>query len=394
MKFLRQGLETTGNFGNFVDAILVAAPRALQQLKIIDDDEADIVAAFQPARAGAQGRDGQARRIVDEQRQFLQFPRGAGQVLEIGAADLAHAQRFAADPRLLRQHAGRQLIGGHFEREEGSLGPHILFGRDAVRIVAQPAGRGIIGNVGGERGLAHARATGQDHQVRIVQTTDFRVQAVDAGRDARHMAATVERAFGNLHGGGRGGQKALDRSALTFPFGYFIERDFGRLYLFAGIDILARIHCIFNQFPANADKLSQQGQVVDLRREIARADQRSAIAGQLRQIARPAQFPERRVLIQHGFERHWIGDHVAVQQLHDRVIDAAMHRLEKMLGLDLELNILRQPVVDHQRAEQGCFRLHIAGEFRRAGFGGIVHFYEFDHAPLFLPPPPACKAQG
>jgi hypothetical protein len=53
-------------------------------------------AALQPARAGAQRRDGQRRRIVDVERQFLQFAAGAGQLAEIVAADLAHAQRFGS----------------------------------------------------------------------------------------------------------------------------------------------------------------------------------------------------------------------------------------------------------------------------------------------------------
>src|SRR3546814_3994633 len=74
IQFLRQRLKAPGNLRNLVDAI-VALSRALEQLEIVDHDEADVIPPLQPAGAGAQRGDGQAWRIVDEQRQFLQLPR-------------------------------------------------------------------------------------------------------------------------------------------------------------------------------------------------------------------------------------------------------------------------------------------------------------------------------
>src|SRR3546814_3517315 len=69
------------------------------------------------------------------------------------------------------------------------------------------------------------------------------------------------------------------------------------LDLLAGVYVLAGVQRVFNQFPADMNKLSQQGEVVYLRREVPRAQQRRAIAGQLRQIADAAQFLERRIQI-------------------------------------------------------------------------------------------------
>ena len=53
------------------------------------------------------------------------------------------------------------------------------------------------GDVGAERALAHAGTAGDDDQVRFVKPADLGVEAVEAGCEARQMAAAVERALGH-----------------------------------------------------------------------------------------------------------------------------------------------------------------------------------------------------
>ena len=98
---------------------LRALARALQQLEIVDDDQADAVLPLHAAGAGAQRGDGEARRVVDVERQRLELAGGAREVAEILLADLAHAEVLRADPRLLGEDAGGELVGRHFEAEEG-----------------------------------------------------------------------------------------------------------------------------------------------------------------------------------------------------------------------------------------------------------------------------------
>src|SRR3546814_9239550 len=57
-----------------------------------------------------------------------------------------------------------------------------------------------------------------------------------------------------------------------------------RIHIFAGVER------VFDQFATNAHQLSQQGQIVNLRREIPRANQRGATARKLRQIGRTPKF--------------------------------------------------------------------------------------------------------
>src|SRR3546814_12198681 len=98
MKFLRQRLQTTRNFLNFLHAVVAALRRTLEQLEIVDDDEADPVTPLQTPRAGAQSGDRQARRVVDKQGQGLELLRVAAQSLELLLSYLSHAQRLARHP--------------------------------------------------------------------------------------------------------------------------------------------------------------------------------------------------------------------------------------------------------------------------------------------------------
>src|SRR3546814_17786719 len=69
-------------FGNLLHAIVAAARAALQELEIVDDDEADAMAALEPPGAGAQAGDRQSRRIVDDHVQGVEFLRVARELLE------------------------------------------------------------------------------------------------------------------------------------------------------------------------------------------------------------------------------------------------------------------------------------------------------------------------
>ncbi len=122
-ELLGERLEAAADLRDLVDAVVVAAPpRALEELEIVDDDEADAALPLEPAGAGAERRDGEARRVVDIERQAFELGRGPGEVAEILLADLAHAQILGADPGLLGEDSGGELVGRHLQAEEGDPG--------------------------------------------------------------------------------------------------------------------------------------------------------------------------------------------------------------------------------------------------------------------------------
>src|SRR5205085_6760690 len=94
----------------------------LEQLEIVDDDHSDALLALETAGAGAQCGNGQAWRVVDVERQALKLGGGAGKLAELLLADLSHAQILGADSRLLGEDSSRELVGGHFEAEQGDRG--------------------------------------------------------------------------------------------------------------------------------------------------------------------------------------------------------------------------------------------------------------------------------
>ena len=156
----------------------------MQQLEVIDHDQADIVAPLEPPGPCAQRRDGKRGRIVDIERKLVQPLTGEAQFLEILAADLAHAQQFAADFSLFGENAGGELIRAHFQAEKCHGGANRFFLRNTILDIAQQPVSGIERDIGGQRRLAHAGPPGQNHQIGLVQSTDLFIDAGQPGGGA------------------------------------------------------------------------------------------------------------------------------------------------------------------------------------------------------------------
>ena len=154
-------------------------------------------------------------------------------------------------------------------------------------------------------------------------------------------------------------------AALAAAFlGDPVERRLGRLDLALGIDLLAGVERLLDHLAADADQRAEQRQLVDLLGEVARADDRGAAAGQLGEIGGAAQLLHLLVRLEQRPQGHRRGDHVAVDQPQDLLVDPGVQRLEEMVGAKLELDVLGQPVVDHQRAEQAPPRPRHSGAER------------------------------
>ncbi len=180
-------------------------------------------------------------------------------------------------------------------------------------------------------------------------------------------AAGVERLLGHLDGHpGRLGE-ALDRALAAAFLGDPVERRLGRLDLALGVDVLAGVERLLDHLAADPDQRPQQGELVDLLGEVAGADHRGAAPGQLGEIGRAAQLLHLLVSLEQWPKGDRRGDHVAIDQLQYLLVDPGVERLVEMVGAKLELDVLGEPVVDHQSAEQGRLRLHVLREGGRFG---------------------------
>ena len=143
VEFLGELLKAAADLRNFLYAIIVRAPLPgpLEQLEIVDDDQADALLPLEAAGAGAQRGDGQARRVVDVERQALQS--AAARASERNSCWLIlPVRRFlGGDPRLLGQNAGRELVGRHFQAEQGDRRAGRLGRLDPVRLILAESAR-------------------------------------------------------------------------------------------------------------------------------------------------------------------------------------------------------------------------------------------------------------
>src|SRR5690606_8900388 len=89
IQFLGQRLQTRGDLGDFLHAVLARlGGRALHELDIVDDDNIKAALALETTRTGSKLRDGNTTRLVDEERDFLHHLRAGDQLFKICLGDL------------------------------------------------------------------------------------------------------------------------------------------------------------------------------------------------------------------------------------------------------------------------------------------------------------------
>ncbi len=117
-------------------------------------------------------------------------------------------------------HAQRQRFRRHFHAEDGA------------RLVR--AERGVLGDVDGQRGLAHGRPARNDDQVAGLQTRGHFIEFLESGCDAGHLAVGVIQLVDAID---HVRQNALDRSESDFAartaLGDFEHRALGFIDDFA-----------------------------------------------------------------------------------------------------------------------------------------------------------------
>ena len=111
--------------------------------------------------------------------------------LEIGLGDAAAADVARWNSGPLGDDTGGELFGRHFQREEADDAAVDRFDMPVgPRLAAMGLGD-VVGDVGGERGLAHAGAAGDDDQVRRLQPAHLGVEVFQTGGEAGQLAVAL-----------------------------------------------------------------------------------------------------------------------------------------------------------------------------------------------------------
>ena len=203
--------------------------------------------------------------MIDVEGDLLHLARGFGDAMKLVLGDVAAADLVGGDLALLGDHAGGELVGRHFEREEADDAAVDGLVR-AVRPLPEFVGLGDVeGDVGGERGLAHAGAAGDDHEIGRLQAAHHLVEVAHAGRDAGEATVALEGLGRHVDGGGERVGEALEAAVVAAGFGDRVELALGLL------DLVARRHVDRRVVGAIHDVFADQDQVAPGREVVHRA---------------------------------------------------------------------------------------------------------------------------
>ncbi len=184
LQLLGERLQVSRDLGDFCRPILGIAVY-LHQLQVVDDDQTQVGLAFQSPRPRPNFRWRQAGRVVDIDGRVGHELYSGVDSRPVLIGKLAGPEVRLIDAAERGDHAERELLGGHFHR----INCRRHAGADGC----------VLGNVDGERRLAHRRSTGNDNQVAGLQAGGQFVELVEAARDTRDIAAFLVQQVDAVH---------------------------------------------------------------------------------------------------------------------------------------------------------------------------------------------------
>ena len=295
---------------------------------------------LEPPRFRAELVDRQRRSVVDEQRSRGQRLDRRFEVLPLVGRQLAVAHVARVESRLADDQTHHQLLGAHFEREEGN--PFFEIDRHVARQRQH------------ESRLTHRRARRNDNQVGRLPAERQPVEVSEPGRHAAESAFALRRLLDYLKRFGNDVARLL-HVALDVSFRHLEYLAFGQ------VDQVRDVHRLvvgfFLYFGRRADQFALD---VLLRDDFAMeldVSGRADLLGQLRQVGRAsdrgqlAGLPE---LLADGVQVDRLELH---RQVHDRLVDRLVRFLVERLGRQDALNLDDRVLLEHQRAEYRFFQL-------------------------------------
>ena len=198
--------------------------------------------------------------------------------------DLAAPDAERGNLGLLGNDTGGQLFGRHFEREEADDAAVDALGAPVGPHFAAPRLGDVVGHVGGERGLAHAGAAREDHQVGGLQPAHHAVDVGKAGGEARQLAVALIGARRHVDGRGQRGREGAEAAVVAAGLGELVEPPLGVLDLIARREIDRRIVGDVDQVLADDDQRAAHGEIVDRAPVVLGVDDGRRFGGEPREV--------------------------------------------------------------------------------------------------------------
>ena len=217
----------------------------------------------------------------------------------------------------------------------------------------------VVGDVGGQRGLAHAGTSGDDDQVGPLQAAHLGVEIAQAGGDAGQFSVALIGVGRHVERGLHRLREALEAAVVAAGLGQFVELAFGILDLRARRKIHRRVEGDVDHVLADPDQIAAQRHVVDRPAVILRVDDGGGFGRDAGEVLADRHAADIGLGGQEGFQRDGGRNLAHPDQAAGGLVDRLMDRFEEVFRLEEVRNPVERVVVDQDRAQQALFRFDI-----------------------------------
>ena len=200
---LASAFRLVGDLGDFLDAVVGAAPRrALQELDVVDDQQVEAALALQPAGARGELGDGEAAGLVDVERHALHLARRLDDRART-ASSLIRPRRMSDEgtPDCSATMRVASCSDDISSEKKPTMPPSTVLIAPSGWTSPRQALATLKAMLVASARLAHARAAGEDDEVRGLQPAHQPVEIVEAGGEAGQVAVALVGGARHVDGG-------------------------------------------------------------------------------------------------------------------------------------------------------------------------------------------------
>ena len=223
-----------------------------------------------------------------------------------------------------------------------------------------------------KRGLAHARAAGEDDQVGRLQAAHPGIEIGQAGGEPRQAAVALIGPRRHVDRGGERLGETLEAALVASGFGELEELALGVFDVALRRRIDRRVVGEVDHVLADGDQVAADRQIVDGAAVILGVDDGCRLGGEPRQILIDGQPGDVEVDRQEGLERHRRCQLSGADEAAGKLEDALMDRFEEVLRLKEIGDAIERFVIDEDRAEQRLLGLDVVRRRAEHRFRGSL----------------------
>jgi len=368
IEFLGQRLQAARDLGNLLHAILLTRPAGgIEELQIVDHQQAEPMGALQAARPGPERGDGKRRCVIDEEIEMLEFLADRQHLVEIAADQLALADLFGRHLGLFGQHSGGQLLRRHFEREEADHGAIDGLGLAVLAVLLAIGSGGVERDVGCQRGLSHRRTAGENDEIRPMEAAQELVELEQARGHAGELTDPVVGRLGRDGCFGEGGAERLEAALGLAGRGQLEELLLCHLDLVQRRLVDVAAERAVDDFLAEIDELPAQVKIVHGPSKGGGIDHMHRSRGEAGEVGRgTAGRLHRLVLLDVGLQGDGAHHLTALDQPRQRIEELSVQRIGEVFGTQELGHALIGSVVDEDGAQKCLFGLEIVWRLSQA----------------------------